>query len=287
MRNTGFEIQDVFIVQATKRQAQLAVDWARQEGWNPGIHDADCFFKTDPEGFFVIKHAEQVIGTFSVVKYSKDFAFEGLVIVRPDWRGKGVGLRIQNFISSRFKSLNVGIDGVLQMQEKYARAGFRFAYKNTRYTGKINCEESSKCIPVRKADFEEIVAYDAKFFPAFRSRFLKCWLTQKDSLALMLREKTTNGIIGYGVRRKCFSGHKIGPLFAEDPKIAQVLLESLTANMPDEEIFLDVPEPNHGAVALAEHQGMRPVFSTARMYTKGAPDLHLDGIYGVTTFELG
>jgi hypothetical protein len=33
--------------------------------------------------------------------------------------------------------------------------------------------------------------------------------------------------------------------------------------------------------------GMKPVFTTARMYTKQAPNLPLDKIYGVTSLELG
>jgi hypothetical protein len=32
---------------------------------------------------------------------------------------------------------------------------------------------------------------------------------------------------------------------------------------------------------------MTKVFATARMYLKGAPDLSIEGIYGITSFELG
>jgi hypothetical protein len=32
---------------------------------------------------------------------------------------------------------------------------------------------------------------------------------------------------------------------------------------------------------------MKEVFATARMYNRAIPDLPLDAIYGVTTFELG
>ena len=31
----------------------LAVEWAAQEGWNPGLHDAECFRAADPRGFFI------------------------------------------------------------------------------------------------------------------------------------------------------------------------------------------------------------------------------------------
>ena len=52
-------------------------------------------------------------------------------------------------------------------------------------------------------------------------------------------------------------------------------------------VFLDVPQPNADAVALAERERMRGVFETARMYTGDAPACELPRVYGVTTFELG
>jgi hypothetical protein len=100
---------------------------------------------------------------------------------------------------------------------------------------------------------------------------------------------TKNGdkICGYGVIRKCFEGHKIGPLFANTKETAAAILESLMSTVPGELVFLDVPEPNEAAVLLAQKCGMQPVFATVRMYTKGAVALPLDRIYGVTSFELG
>jgi hypothetical protein len=52
-------------------------------------------------------------------------------------------------------------------------------------------------------------------------------------------------------------------------------------------IFLDVPEPNRQAIKLASRYKMKPVFETARMYTKIPPILPIEKIFGVTTLELG
>jgi len=46
-------------------------------------------------------------------------------------------------------------------------------------------------------------------------------------------------------------------------------------------------KPNTAAVALARRHGMVPVFETARIYTKAIPDLPINEIFGVTSFELG
>jgi hypothetical protein len=57
--------------------------------------------------------------------------------------------------------------------------------------------------------------------------------------------------------------------------------------VPDKAIFLDTLEINREAVDMAERQGMKLVFETARMYTGPFSALPQERLYGVTTFELG
>ncbi len=278
---------NVKITQMTKLEFQTAVNWAKTEGWIPGIHDIDSFYETDPTGFYAARMGGEIVGTFSVVKYSANYAFAGFFIVRPDWRGKGVGLAIQHFIDTQFASFNVGIDGVLAMQEKYSHVGYKFAYGNERYAGIAKVGElDDKCRTISAGDFDSIAQFDAKFFPTERKKFLKFWLTQKDATALMAKDDDGK-LCGYGVVRKCFQGNRIGPLFAETPQTAKRLLDSLAASVAGQEFFIDVPTVNAAALELALSNGMKSVFTTARMYTKQAPNLPLEKIYGVTSVELG
>ncbi len=34
-------------------EISLAIDWAAEEGWNPGLADESCFASADPKGFFI------------------------------------------------------------------------------------------------------------------------------------------------------------------------------------------------------------------------------------------
>ena len=52
-------------------------------------------------------------------------------------------------------------------------------------------------------------------------------------------------------------------------------------------MFLDTPEANPAALALARRFRMTPRFETARMYKNGSPEMRLDRCFGVTSFELG
>ena len=67
---------------------------------------------------------------------------------------------------------------------------------------------------------------------------------------------------------------------------AEALFRGLVAGL-SESIFLDTPEPNVAAIRLAERHGLKPVFETARMYTRTPPRIDLKRVYGLTSFELG
>jgi ribosomal protein S18 acetylase RimI-like enzyme len=281
--------KDGFSVRVMSRgEIDLAVDWAAEEGWNPGLHDADCFHAADPKGFFVGMLGGEPVAVLSAVRYGEAFGFLGLYIVKPGHRGKGYGLRVWKHGLDHVRGRALGLDGVVDRQDDYRKSGFVFAHRNVRFQGAASAQapKDPGIVSLDSLPFEAVRAYDAPFFPADRSAFLQCGLRQPDSAtAGILRE---GKLAGYGVIRACRVGHKIGPLFADDPESADRLFASLASRVPPgAPIVLDVPEPNAAAVALAERNGMKVVFETARMYAGKAPDLPPSRWYGVTTFELG
>ena len=144
----------------------------------------------------------------------------------------------------------------------------------------------SRLVSLQELPFDTLAAYEQNFFPASRLDFVQSWMSQPKTVALGLMG--FERLLGYGVRRSCRSGYKIGPLFADSPELAATLLDALCAGTEVEApLFLDVPECNRDAVALADARGMHRVFETARMYTGAAPDLALARSYGITNFEVG
>lgn len=270
-----------------RKDVDFAIGLARDEGWNPGIHDADAFYAQDPDGFLIGEVGGEPAACASMVRYGDAFAFWGLLIVRPEYRGRGYGLAISKAALDHAVDRIIGGDGVVAMQQKYRdRLGFEILYRNVRYRGIGGGEANEGLVPASEVPFDEICAYDADVFSVPRPRFLKPWLSQKDATALA-STGPDGEVRGYGVIRRCFEGHKIGPIFAETPATAAALLDGLAAAVPGEPFFFDVPEPNAAAVALAQKRKMDIVFETARIYRGGAPSVSLERVFGVTTFELG
>lgn len=277
--------------QVTRSELDLAVEWAAAEGWNPGVGDADIFWDCDPEGFVCVEREGEVIATGSVVAYGQKFGFMGFFIVRPDLRGQGIGRKFwywrRDLLRSRLAAgAAIGMDGVFDMQPFYAEGGFVFTHRNLRMAGVGQAGESDEeIVELGTLPFAQVAAYDERHFGFAREMFLRAWIKPAGGRALgALRD---GQLVAMGVLRPCREGYKIGPLFSDDPVEAERVFVALSAHAVGQPIFLDTPENNPAALALAEKYGLTEVFGCARMYHGSAPELPWSNIYGVTTFELG
>lgn len=271
-----------------REELNIVLDWAAVEGWNPGLHDADAFYVTDPNGFFMGLLDNKPVSCISAVAYNESFGFLGFYIVKPEYRGRGYGFQIWNKAIEYLKTQNIGLDGVVTQQENYKKSGFKLAYRNIRYQGKSKKSNYSDThiVKLSQVSFGDLLKYDDQFFPASRPQFLKDWINLPETMSFGYQQNKK--LSGYGVIRKCKIGYKIGPLFANNKEIAEKLFTAMNNFLESGSIvFLDTPEINSAALELAKSHRMKMCFETARMYTKEKPSLPLNKIFGVTTFELG
>lgn len=268
-------------------EMRIPLDWARLEGWNPGRNDGACFHAADPQGFILGSIGGEPVGCISAVRYGRDFGFLGFYIVRPGFRGRGYGLKLWAAAMDHLHGRRLGLDGVLEQQANYRKSGFDLAYRNIRYEGRgTGHSDEAAVVRLREVPLAQVQACDDLMFGVARHAFLDRWLGQQGAeTAAVLRD---GKLAGYAVMRPCAIGYKIGPLFADTPEFASRLLDSLLGRAPVEApVYFDPPEVNAAAVALAEARGMKRVFETARMYKGPAPNLPLERLFGVTSFELG
>jgi GNAT superfamily N-acetyltransferase len=277
----------------SRLEMDILIDWAAAEGWNPGLFDAGCFYAADPRGFFVAELAGGPVGCISAVAYGAEFGFIGFYIVRPEYRGQGFGMKLWQTAMKYLTPRIIGLDGVVAQQNNYKQSGFQLAYRNIRYVAK-NLQQTrlvssdlplASLVPLEEIPFAQLAEYDKSVFTYGRDAFLQEWIRQPQASAMGICRGSR--LTGYGVVRACREGFKLGPLFADEPAGAETLFAALTVGRQGGPVFLDAPEVNPHALMLAINHGMVPVFETARMYTGGPPDIPLEKVYGVTSFELG
>ncbi len=280
---------DLIIRRLGPNDIQQAIDLAANEGWNPGLDDGPAFLEADKNGFFVGELEDELVTVISAVQYGSRFGFIGLFITKPEHRGKGYGEIVWDHAAAYLDGRIVGLDAVKEQTARYAKEGFKPSYRNVRYVGVSDCAPVSdpRLVPLEETLHPAIVDYDQRFFPDERSDFVKTWADPASETRQGLAFVENDEVQGYAVMRQCQDGYKIGPLFADTPEIAETLFKALAGRVKGQTVILDAPEPNAAALLMVEKYDMTPEFETFRMYKGPAPDLPLDQMFGITTFELG
>ncbi|MBW4621340.1 MAG: GNAT family N-acetyltransferase [Cyanosarcina radialis HA8281-LM2] len=281
------------IRQMQPKDLQLALKWAAAEGWNPGLHDARAFYAADPTGFAIGEVNGEPIGCISAVCYDSTFAFIGLYIVKPEWRGRGYGKQIWQAawqqLTARLDSegRSIGLDSVVEREATYQKSGFASAYQHVRHVGETANYQTlpTEVVPLKNIPLTEVIRYDAELFPASRPRFLSPWIGVEGGAAYGVLD--SGRLKGYGVLRPCDRGYKVGPLFADNREIAECIFQALMSHARPQPVFLDIPDINPAIGFLIRQYDLQPVFTCIRMYCGRTPRVDVDRIFGVTTLELG
>ena len=270
-----------------RADVERALDWAAGEGWNPGLSDAPAFREADPDGLLMGFLDGEPVAAIACPRYDDGFGFVGLYLVRADLRGRGLGMSVWRAGHDHLGEGTSGLDAVDAQVSNYERSGYRVEGHTYRHLGRgPAARPAADLAPIDDVSWDELLAIDARAFPAARGSFLRAWTAQPGVRALALVR--AGSVAGYGVIRPCREGHKVGPLFAPDRPAAETILDGLLAELgPVDPWWIDTPDTNPAALELARDRGLEAGFRTARMY-RGEPPAHERGlVFGVTTLELG
>jgi GNAT superfamily N-acetyltransferase len=285
----------------TQEDMHTVIGWAGEEGWNPGMYDAVPLYRSDPHHSLMLRVNERPVASLGCVHYDESFAFIGLFIVIPEFRGHGYGFLLWSRAISALSGIcTVGLNAVTNQIDNYAQSGFKVCSTNTRWQGKVpsRAENLKSSIHANKNNtilisdspcLADIASYDSTVFNAPRKPFLFSWLTMPK---IHVVSATENGeMVGYGVLSACKEGYKIAPLFADTPTIADMIYRALCERVcVGAPIQLDTNSENPDSESIAKRNGLTAVFQTARMYRDiDAPGVRPDAsrTFGLTTLEHG
>ncbi len=266
----------------------MILDWAAAEGWNPGLDDAGAFYQTDPEGFFLKRINGRPIAAISVVNHSHQFAFLGLYICKPEFRGQGLGLSLWTEALTHSGGRTVGLDGVPEQQTNYRASGFEPAGKTFRFQGAFtDLTGTSTARTLRSHEIPVLIERDLQQVGFDRATFLTEWLRDTKTRRTLVVEQS-GALTGYATLRACREGYKIGPFSAENETVARDLLAGC-AGIAGEgaSVMIDVPDSYPALSSLLTAANFTVGFNTARMYRGTAPISNLSRYTSVATLELG
>lgn len=272
---------------ATLEDLSHVLQWAADEGWNPGLDDARAFHTADPDGFFVAESpGGALLGAISVVNHSEAFSFLGLYLVVPEMRGQGIGYGLWTHALAHAEHRTIGLDGVEAQQQNYAASGFVHAGGTTRFEGKLPSAADRDISSATADELPLLIALEAAASGVEKPVYLSAWFTDTASRRTLVARDAT-GITGLCTVRQCQNGVKVGPLVAASDAVARRLLGH-SASLFDGPFTIDVPESEPALAGICKAYGLTSGFKTARMYRGPAPTRPpFGGLYAVGTLELG
>jgi GNAT superfamily N-acetyltransferase len=278
---SNFQIRNMTI-----EDLESVIRWADDEGWEPGLTDAQPFFAADPTGFWVGEVDGQLVSAMSAVTYPTGISFLGFYIVVPEHRGTGLGWRLFNEVAIPMTNAQLG-DAVPQQVDTYKKVGFRVLWWNARFVAEAG-DLPAPLMPASNAGtvkFKDLVAFDTRFALGPREEFLREW-TAGEGREAVVTTSSSGDITGFAAVRPTSSGFRVGPLFADSATEAETLLLTL-ADGRTGPIAVDAPLPNGPAIDLYERLGMTRSFETARVLRGPEVKLTPESVFGITSLELG
>ena len=227
------------IMQAKDIPAGLAL--CRAAGWNQVSRDWEFFLQMNPEGCFVAEQ-EKVVGTVTTLRYQKCFSWIGMVLVDPEQRRQGIGMKLlYKALEVLIKESTVKLDATPAGREIYLKLDFKVEYSLSRMirSPAIISRTPGLVRPVHPDDLRKLAIFDGEIFGADRYRMLDWLIRGASEYALIVEDK--NHILGYCMGRPGNHFTQIGPLAAESADIAKELVSGILNQAGNRPLVMDIP----------------------------------------------
>jgi GNAT superfamily N-acetyltransferase len=240
-------------------------------GWNQTTNDWKCFLKASPAGCFVAEVDGTVRGTAATISYEHRFAWVGMVLVDPEFRGHGIGTRLLERTIAYLEAMKIPaikLDATPQGRPIYEKLGFTPECEIARLILKRpkmpDAQGVSEPVSVDSNQLQAIVAADEEIFGASRSDLL-CSLHQ-NAPDLTVAEWRNGKLHGYAFGRHGSFADQLGPWMAMDSQAARRLLETFLRRCSSEALVVDCLQANQMAGELVCAHGFSYSRSLTRMY---------------------
>ena len=242
-------------------------------GWNQTSTDWERFLRASPEGCFVAEVDGKVVGTATTMVYEGRLAWIGMVLVDPDYRGRGIGTEllektIDYLDAHRIPTMK--LDATPQGKPIYARLGFAAEYEIERWELRRAAEAATAPAASAPAGLEEILRVDREVFGADRGDLLRSLDREAPEFTLMT--SSPGHLTGYTLGRRGSRADHLGPWMARDEASARELLDEFLRRSGRETVFVDCLKENPCTRQLVRSRGFEFSRPLTRMYR--GPNTH-------------
>jgi GNAT superfamily N-acetyltransferase len=221
--------EDVVLVPFTASHLEGALKLSQEMSWPYRFADWDVALQLGKG--FVLERGGMVIGTAAWWPYGETHASAGMIIVAKAAQGRGCGARLMDALLTSARPRSIALNSTAEGIMLYQRRGFvpigiihqHQGIPDERYEAPQSCLVRS----MAASDFGAITRLDREATGLDRRRMLDKLLQSGDGYVL-----ERDGMArGYAISRLFGRGHVIGPVIAESPTDARVLIEAALAQL--------------------------------------------------------
>ncbi|HEF1902107.1 MULTISPECIES: GNAT family N-acetyltransferase [Bacillus] len=231
-------------------------------GWDYNREEVETIFNSGIV-YGVWNERKELIASAAIILYGEALASIGMVIVHPDYKGRGIGKMItDSCIKSVLAHTPIMLIATDEGKPLYEKLGFR----EVSYVSKYICNSynaNNYCIEnedymmnYEECDLEKIIKIDENAFGTNRKVFLKKRIMQSEQCNVV-KDKEQN-VLGYGLSIQTLENKIIGPVVAKNNAMAMRIVHDL-ARGHNGKLRMDVPEGKNDFMKELEIAGFKKV----------------------------
>jgi GNAT superfamily N-acetyltransferase len=242
-------------------------------GWNQTRHDWEMLLQVSEGGNFVAVVGESVVGTITTVSYPPHFSWLGMLLVHPDFRKRGIGTHLMHK-AIEFAQMKgaIRLDATPAGRKNYLKLGFIEEYRLVRMlrheTNRVTCTYPT-IKAISSSVLPDIVKYDIPVFGADRNAVLSSIVQDAPQYGFYRKSGNTSPgspkISGYCLGRHGSDYEQIGPIVADDGKLAGKLLVTALQMVREKPVIVDVPTDKSAWLQEIEKLGFKELRGYSRM----------------------
>lgn len=247
-------------------------------GWNQTSADWKRFLEASPEGCFVAVVDGLVCGTVATISYENRFAWIGMVLVDPEYRGRGIGTMLLEKAIEHMDGLKIPaikLDATPQGKPLYEKLAFSSEYEIERWTLRRTLSSAAQESSSSGRDsftpgmLKSIFMADQANFGADRASLLHS--LHEDAPQLTISVSHSSSLEGYAFGRQGSFADHLGPWMASNATAARTIVETFLARSVREVVVVDCLNANSAAGNLLKSFGFSFSRPLTRMF-RGAND---------------
>lgn len=212
------------------------------EGWNQTPADWARLIRLEPAGCFAARDGDMLTGTVTITAYGGTLAWIGMMIVRPEFRGRGIGAGLMRQAIEYVHGLGIScikLDATPMGQPLYQSLGFVVESELERWKGTASAggrQEEPEL--TRAGSLEPVFALDRAAYGTDRSRLLAVLAADAPGGPLTSRRYGKDPD-GFALLRAGREASYVGPIIATSAGTAVRLLDGMLARCAGSEVCLD------------------------------------------------